>query len=246
MTSIDIEELKANIDRFLGFFRSRLQEIRNVDCGESTALFRKVLYSSLLDALSRTTSHPKRWNRNRERITEFIRTFCDWKDCERISLTHLVRLLEKVPDPAFSSLRQYAFSLIDKWGEGEIVSLARDPEFRDVKSRWPKEFQKPLEDVQIEFLQHVNLFYRNRNSLVHELSELGYGMEFTADDEPFYHSMSDTEGKSKSWELVYPLRFYEKLCETAISELRNYYLKDRIDPYSCYYFGTYWIEELNK
>ena len=238
------KELEDNIDRFLGFFRNRLSEIRNLNCGESTALFRKNLYSSILDALSKTTSHPKKGNR--ERIVDFIRYFGGWAHCEKISLTHLVRLLEKVPDPSFSGLKQYAFSLYDQWSEGEVIYLENDPDFDDVKTHWPREILKPFEDVQIEFLQHVNLFYRYRNSLVHELREPGYGMEFSKDPNPFYHSMSDFDGKQKSWELVYPLRFYEKLCETAIDNLREYYLKDRIEPYMCYTFGTYWIEELNK
>jgi len=244
MKGKDIRELETGIDRFLGFFRNRLKEIGDLDCGQTTALFRKVLYSSILDALSRTTSHPKKGNR--ERITEFLRMFCNWPSCEKISLPHLVRLLEKVPDPAFSALRQYAFSLLDQWGEGEIISLDTDPDIENVKRHWPKEIPKPLEDIQIEFLQHVNLFYRYRNSLVHELREPGYGMEFTDDSEPFYHSMTDTESKTETWELVYPLPFYERLCEAAIKELKDYYLKDRIDPYSCYVFGTYWIEELNR
>ncbi len=213
----DIKELEVSVERFLSFFRNRRQEIRDLNCGESIALFRKVLYSSVLDALSRTTSHPKKGNR--ERITEFMRIFCNWPNCEKISLPHLMRLLEKVPDPAFSDLRQYAFFLLDQWGEGEIIFLDRDPDFQDVKKHWPKDIQKPLEDIQIEFLQHVNLFYRYRNSLVHELREPGYGMEFKGDPEPFYHSMTETESKSETWELVYPLQFYDRLCEAAINNL---------------------------
>jgi hypothetical protein len=240
----DMKELEGNIDRFLGFFSNRLQEIRNLDCGESTALFQKVLYSSMLDALSRTTSHPKKGNR--ERVTEFIRTFCDWATCERISLPHLVKLLDKVPDPAFSNLRQYSFSLIDQWQEGMLIPLDSDPEFQEIKSKWPKEIQKPIEDISIEFLQHVNLFYRYRNSLVHELREPGYGWDFTGNPNPYYHTMTDAESKSDTWELVYPLKFYETLCETAIKTLKGYYLQDRIEPYSCYNFGTYWIDELNR
>jgi len=240
----EIKEFEASIYRFLGFFRNRIQEIRDLNCGESTALFQKVIYSSILDALSKTTSHPKKGNR--ERIIEFVRIFCSWSTCDKISLPHLVRLLEKVPDPAFSDLRQYAFSLLDHWEEGEIISLDRDPDFQDVKKLWPKEIQKPLEDIQIEFLQHANLFYRYRNSIVHELRKPGYGMECTGNPEPFYHSMTENDSKSETWELVYPLEFYRRLCETAINNLKDYYLKDRIEPYSCYSFGTYWIEELNR
>lgn len=242
----DPEALEEGVDRFLGFFRDLLKEIQNLESAKSTALFRKTLYSSLLDALTRTTAlaHPKK--SNRERIVDFVSIFCGWPEWGKISLPHLIRLLEKVPDPAFSNLREYAFSIYDQWDEGAVIRLDRDPDFQTIKEIWPKEIPKPLEDIQIEFLQHANLLYRYRNSLVHELREPGYGMEFTTDTEPFYHSMTNSDTKEKTWELVYPLGFYEKLCENAIDKLKDYYLKDRIDPYSCYVFGTYWIEELNR
>jgi hypothetical protein len=149
-------------------------------------------------------------------------------------------------DPEFSQLREYAFKLFDEWGEGKIITLDKDPDFKDVKNLRPKDIPKPLADIQIEFLQHSSLFYRYRNSLVHELREPCYGMEFKVDNEPFYHSMSHIETDTETWELVYPLGFYNHICETAISNLEQYYLKERIDPYNCYTSGTYWIEELNK
>jgi len=82
--------------------------------------------------------------------------------------------------------------------------------------------------------------------LVHELREPGYGMEFTSDTEPFYHTMSHLDPEVRSWELVYPLGFYERICIVALKKLRTYYLKERIDPYSLHSFGSYWIDELNK
>lgn len=243
---MDLKELKENIDRFLGFFKEQLKIIEETDFKQHTSLFRKLFYVGLLDTLSKTTSHPKKGNR--DRIVAFVRYFCDWPFAEKISLPHLVRLLEKAPDPEFSDLRQYTFELFDKWTEGEFITLERDPDFSEVKQRWPKEIFKSFVDIQIEFLQHANLFYRYRNSLVHELREPGYGMEFKIDKEPFYHSRTHHENdvEHKTWELVYPLGFYSQICKTAIEQLEQYYLKERIDPYSLYTFGTYWIEELNR
>ena len=241
---IDMDELKENIERFLKVFKEQLDVIHNTDFKKSNSLFRKVLYNGLIDALSKTTAHPRK--SNRERIVAFVRKFGDWSSCDKISLPHLVKLLGKTPDPEFSRLREYAFALIDKWIEGEIVSLDRDPDYRDVRELWPREIPKPLEDIKLDFLQHANLFYEYRNTLVHELREPGYGMEFKSATEPFYHSMTDFDSSKKTWELVYPLGFYNRICETALEVLKEYYLKQRIDPYSCYSFGTYWIEELNK
>lgn len=240
----DTKSLEESVNSFLSFFRSSVKEITNLKCPDSrAALFSKILYSSLLDALSITTAHPEKGNR--DRIVEFIRTFCNWDNCERVSLPHLVRLLEKVPGPTFSNFREYAFSQFDKWTEGEVIYLDKDPTLESVKKHW-KHNIPILKDIRIEFLQHVNLFYRYRNSVIHEWREPGYGIEFPRDSPPYYHSMTDTDTQQNSWQLVYPLRFYEKLCEAAIDNLKDYYLKNRIEPRSCYRFGTYWIEELNR
>lgn len=155
------------------------------------------------------------------------------------------RFLSKVPDPEFSKLRHYAFNLYDSWPHGSIIGLENDPKLSDLKKLWPNSTAKPFEDLTLEHLQHANMFYKCRNSLVHELSEPGYGMEFKQDTQPFYHSMSQLDGDEKTWELVYPLGFYEQLCTMAIKKLRDYYIKERIDPYTLYKFGSYWIEELN-
>ncbi len=240
----DIEELEQKIDRFIRYFRDQIENIRKIDGGKSTNLFRQILYNSLLDALSRTTAYPKKGNK--ARIVEFVRGFCDWSSCERVSLPHIVRWLEKVPEPGFPNLRQYAFSELDKWRGKEVVNISQDPDYNEVKKHWLKDIHKSSEDIQIDSFRHVNLFYQYRNSLVHELRKSGYGMESPEDKEPFYHSMPDDETKQPTWELVYPTGFYDRLCETAIKKLNEYYMKDRIDPYSCYIFGTYWIDKLNK
>lgn len=237
-------EMEESIDRFIGFFRNKLSVIEKTDFNESTILFRKILYVGLLDALSKTTTYPKKGNR--ERIVSFVKHFTGWEHHERVSLPHLVRFLRKVPDPEFSSVREYAFSLIDQWAPGELIRLDRDPCLPDVKKRWPSSVPKAFEDITLEHLQHANLFYRYRNSLVHELRLPGYGTEFKSDTEPFYHSMTHLETEEETWELVYPLGFYERVCRTAIDKLHEYYVKERIDPYSLYSFGTYWIDELNR
>ena len=237
-------EIENSVERFIGFFRNKLEAIEATDFKESKRLFEKILYMGLLDALSGTTTYSKR-SKNRERIVSFIKHFAKWPHQERISLPHLVGFLQKVPDPEFSSLRDYAFSLIDQWPWGEIISLDKDPTLADVKKLWPSSLSKPFDDIGLDYLQHLNLFYRYRNSLVHEFREPGYGMEMENDSEPFYHHMTDLDTDAETWELVYPLGFYRRICREAIENLREYYVNQRLDPYSLSRFGTYWIDELN-
>ncbi|AFJ02631.1 hypothetical protein Q7C_1482 [Methylophaga frappieri] len=237
------DDVQENIERFLGFFERKLEEINGAEFGESTRLFRKVLYLGIIDALSKSVTLQK--TGNRERIISFLRYFSDWEYQDRISLPHLVRLLTKIPDPQFSELREYAFGLFDHWHSGDVIRLDRDLTIDEARRRWPRNVPKPLEDIQIEHLQHANLFYRHRNSLVHEMREPGYGMEFSENEAPFYHSMGNLNDESYTWELVYPTGFFHQLCVTGIQKLREYYIRDRIDPYDHYKFGSYWIEGLN-
>lgn len=238
-----LKALEEKIERFLGFFSRRVEEIGNLSGGESTQIFMKILYTNVLDALSKTTSHKKK--KNRDRIVDFISNFCDWTNCEKISLSHLIRLLDRVPDPSFSDLREYAFSIIATWDEGKEITLDKDPNFQEVKKRWPRDNSMPFEEIQIGFLQHKNLFYRYRNSIIHEFREPGDGIELSHNLEPFYDFSRNISTNQSTWELVYPLGFYKRLCENATKKLKDYYLKNQIQPYSHYPSGTYWIERLN-
>jgi len=240
--------LESTIDQFLSFFEGKVNHIKSIKAEESIILFQKILYIGIIDALSKTVASPKKGPR--ERVVSLIRNFAKWDNCDRISLPHLVRMLQKVPDPEFSELREYAFNIFEAWRPGTLFYLDKDPAYNDINKLWPSNLSKPLENINLESFQHVNLFYTNRNSLVHELRPLGYGMEVNKSDEPFYHSMQTVRemelGSDRcTWELVYPANFYNKICTTAISELRRYYLKNRIDPYSSFTFGSYWIELLN-
>lgn len=239
------KELEESVGRFIGFFEQKIDAIGHADFKESKPMFQKILYVGLLDALAGTTTYAKR-EKNRERFVSFIKQFAGWQEHDRVSLPHLVRFLQKVPDPDFSSLREYAFSLIDHWSPGNLIEISKDPSLPDVKKYWPSLMPKPLEDITVEHLLHLNLFYRYRNSLIHELREPGYGAEFEGDAQPFYCHMTDTNTGNETWELVYPVDFYLKICRTAIDNLKVYYVKQRLDPYPLCNFGTYWIRELNE
>ncbi len=237
-----MQELEKEVDRFLGYFRDKHSQIKSLTLEASDRLFKKALYMSLLDALSKTISYPKQGNR--DRFVSLIEYFTDWTYKDRVSLTHLVKLLKRIHAPEFSDLREFAYKRLDSWPYDEIIGLDDDPEFSEVRKLWPNHIPKPLEGIQLEFITHKNLFYKYRNTLVHEMREPGQGMEFTDGNEPFYHGMTHSDN-SETWELVYPLGFYVRIVESVLDSLKQYYMKDRINPYECYEFGSYWIGELN-
>lgn len=252
-----MKNLSSNIDVFVNLYQARVESISTIKSSNPDVfvfddIFKKVLYVTLLDSLSKTV-FPNR--NNRDRIVSLLQSFCDWKEADKISLPHLLRLLEKAPDPAFEELRTFAFSQIDLWERGKIISLEQDPTAESVKTHWPveKEHRLPIEGVSMDSLKHAHLFYTYRNSLVHEFRHPGIPFEIRKDGLPYYigrlpDSTEHPELESmmfSEWELNYPLGFFKDLCLNALRTLGDYYTRNRIDPMSFFDYGSYWLTELN-
>lgn len=245
------KSVSKGVETFVSFFRKQLQAIESLKVEqhhEGKNLFQRILYVGVIDTLSKT-AYPKKLNR--DRMVSFLRRFVTWEYSERVSLPHLVSLLERSPEPEFSDLRHLAYSELSKWQQGSVIGLEKDLEATRVKALWPKEkgFDEPIEGVTLELLQHIRLFYVHRNHLVHEMRHPGHGMDFDPDDtNPYYHSMTHIEGETKTatWELVYPLGFLKRICAEALEKLERYYIDEQVNPYHAFAFGTYWIDELNR
>lgn len=240
-----MEDYREKISKFISFFSKQLDIICNAKFSENEKLYKKILYIGIIDAISKSVCPQKG---NRKRFVSFVTQFSEWKDCERISLTHLAKLLEKVPDTEIPELREFVHSNFN-WREGDTIYLDKDPDYNTIRNLWPrdKESLKQIGDVAFESLTHVHLFYQYRNMLIHELRKPGYGMEYDDDDSPFYHSMRyRNDNNKKTWELVYPLGFYKIICGTLLKNLETYCINNRINPYNSYTFGTYFIDELNS
>jgi len=242
----------ADIERFMSHFKRELEQIWEfrIEGGGNEKAYKKVLFFSVIDSLSKCI-FPRKGNR--DRIVSFVNDFSEWDNRHRISLPHLSQLLFKSPEPAFSNLKKIVNDEYSKWSSGEIISLERDPDIKDVLKYWPaeKEHKKPLSVITIESLQHIHLFYSYRNFLVHELREPGYGFDTYKEDSPYYISFThlpgdSTEDEKETWELVYPVLFLKNLLVNCLNNMENYLTDNNINPYSSYTFGTYWIDELNR
>lgn len=241
----EINEIQKQIERFISYFQNKYQIIKETIFKSNSELFKKILYIGIIDALSKTI-FPRKGNR--ERFVSFLENFSDWKHCSRISLPHLVRLLEFTPEPEYSKIREFSFSTYGQWPPGKVITLEMDPEYKEVIKYWPRgqENIEPIKGVKLLSLKHIHLFYTYRNSLVHELRNLAYGVEeFALEKEPSYHSLT-TENDEETWQLVYPLGFFENICETCLKSLKKYLIINNIDPYNSFNFGSYWKEELNQ
>ena len=241
----EINEIQKQIERFISYFQNKYQIIKETKFKSNSELFKKIIYIGINDALSKTI-FPRKGNR--ERFVSFLKYFSEWEHSNRISLPHLLRLLEFYSEPEYSEIREFTFSAYGQWPPGEIISLKKDPEFEEIIKYWPRGQvnDELIKGVKLESLKHVHLFYTYRNSLIHELRNLGYGLEeFSLGKEPSYHSMTMEDGKD-TWQLVYPLGFFENICETCIINLKEYLILNNIDPYNSFNFGSYWKEELNQ
>ncbi|OGW28859.1 MAG: hypothetical protein A2X56_14775 [Nitrospirae bacterium GWC2_57_13] len=240
------------INRFKKYFENELRMIDAIPASDSSKKFKKALYVSVIDALSKSV-FPHRNGKNHERFVAFLMRFANWSEGYRISMPHLAQLLRINPDPAFEKLRKIIFEAYDRSNvhRSQLVGLDTDPTSDEIKKNWPtlKECRIPIEGITLESLQHFHLLYAYRNSLVHELREPGYGIESKDDEDyPYYHGMTivDAGKEEKSIELVYPVMFFQRLVSTCLNNLEIYLKDNKLDPYAYYKFGTYWIFELNE
>lgn len=245
-------QLGKNIERFEKYFRNQLCEIQALKT-ESAELYQRLLYSSLLDTLA-GIAFPDGKNRDRrDRYISFLKKFCEWPDGDRVSIPHLAQLLQMVSDPEYKKVREWAFNKSETHPVhgGTIVAISYDPSFEEIKSHWPNnELNIELEGkkIWIEQLQHFNLLYAYRNTLVHEFRIPGYGIE--VDDAPYYHllrhSNANGDDISQTIELVYPHQFLFQLCNSGLNQLVLNFTSSGANPYDSRKFGTYWINELNR
>src|SRR4030042_1761683 len=143
------------ITRYSKYFREQLELIGGIKASGSTKIFKKSLYVSAIDALSKCV-FPHRTG-NRDRIVALLVRFSNWPEGDRVSLPHLARLLRLNPDPAYDKLRKTIFKAYDNSPvlHSEVVGIDTDPTYETIKKDWPveKETRIPIEGVPLEHLR---------------------------------------------------------------------------------------------
>jgi hypothetical protein len=84
------------------------------------------------------------------------------------------------------------------------------------------------EQKAVEWYRHSELFYRYRNSLVHESREPGYGMAVTDSADAHYTAYIG----DPRWYLAYPLPMFEALLRRSLASFRQWLTVNGIDPYA--------------
>jgi len=260
------ESLTEKIKRFVSFNEEMIDSAMNPENLKHQGLPSKILLTAIFDSLSK--SRFPNITENGPRFKKTVAEHTRWCDCKRISLLHLVRAFEVAENvPAkFNKLRVWAedlyqgsFRTTDRLISND-VSINQDPWFSEVEGHWPKTAEgKPELLGQIkcpEHLQHKNLLWLYRNSLMHEYRIPGQGAESKTIQEtaPYYQEVSIITGLDSTseltftnhWELVYPTGFFMRLVREALSNIANYHECNNSSPFCAYTQGTYWLPPFNE
>ena len=243
------EELELNITRFFDYFKKASESFKNIPVSDYKSLTQKLMCCCLLDTLS-VARFPKE-NLVSKRFKDLIKTYSDYEYWDKISLPQFYYKFENCKDPKFSVLKMYIENIVSEREDYGIQSdlsssklisglaiqmIEDDPTCAELIQSLPDY------KMQIEQCSYLSLLYKYRNTLAHEMREPGYAFEITENEVPFYHSMTDLDENRQTFQLVYPAKFFFKICDECIQNLECYFLKQRKSPYDSFEskFGDAW------
>lgn len=240
--------MEDSIDRYFDAVKELKESIMSIEGTKFVGNYKKTLLFSLMDMMAKAVYGDKS---NRKRFVRFVTNFCGWKHAQYISLQQLVFIVNEDDSEELSEVREVINSRIKSWPLHQPILLDYDPPPDGIKKIWPVGYRAVGNKIPLEHLTHVHLLWTLRNSLVHELRPLGYGIEFFDEKRPHYASRGkivkdDDTGKRKitheTWELVHPIEFYDELIENATENMRKYLIKHKINPFEKYKFGSSWLD----
>ncbi len=214
--------INTEIRCFLSSFKSKIKSIKETKyAGDDKYILSKILYVCVLDSLAKTVSKPT--DKNRVKFVNLIENYSGWAYAKKISTPHLIKFIDIISNEELNNLKLFLTDKIKEWDTGSNITLDKDPDLKKIERLWPHEIPKKINKTTIKDLSHSNLFYQHRCKIIHEFEESGYGFEFDFHKEPLYRYRQDTKRKTQSWELIYPVNFYHKICLNTITNLGNYY-----------------------
>lgn len=215
------------IQEFISKIRIQFADIDEI----KSPFLKKIVLVSLLDSMSHA-AFPKLKDKNRERVICFLDECSGWTEKDTISAQQLLLRLEK---QGISNSRLFLFTQnhLISWqkGTGRIIEPNEDLHDHQVVSIASK---KEIE--LINKARYKELLYTYRNSLVHDFSEPGHGMELFEDKPyPYYHGLEENP-----WQLVFSASFFRKLCWNSIAGLEKHLRENVMNPYDSYQHGSTW------
>ena len=217
--------VRDDIDQYIAFSRNRTAEIGQI---QAHPIYRKILYLVQIDTLSRA-AFSTRIKRNKARVIKFLDECSNWSERDRVSTIQLKLSLEekgKSSGPLFDLIN----NRIDSWSYGSLIKPSKDLTLDEVQSLACSDDLEIVDEV-----RYAKLFYKYRNTLIHEFREPGKGMDLGTDSaSPYYLGMDHQSTGESSCELVFPVKFLERLCEGCINGLEKYLIENNQNPFDSY------------
>ncbi len=221
---------RDDIDKYITYFRNKTSEIARIP---ALPIFKKILYLVEIDTLSRAAYSSVSGNKNR--VMKFLNECSNWQEKDRVSAVQL-KLSLKNNGTRSGALFDLADKRMRSWNYGSLIKPSQDLTLEEIQDLATANVLKLVDEA-----RYVKLIYKYRNTLIHEFREPGSGMDLGTDSAtPYYLAMDHHSTGESSWELVFPLKFLENLCESCINGLERYLLANNQNPYSAYEFGTIW------
>lgn len=192
---------------------------------------KKTLYVTAIDKLAglrfHKSAYPQFACRNRERLTRFLKEYGAWVEGDLVGLPFLKDQLEsaKLLD---HTLGRHTTGKMSKFFTEDSGTLPISK--MDEPLGWLLALATAGKEVEaVNEYQHLSLFYRYRNSLVHESRQPGRTVECVfAYEGPSYHGYIN----DSRWYLSYPVPLFEQVLKSSFAGFRIYLESNQIDPYS--------------
>lgn len=231
------------VNTFTNVFKQHLNFVEKAKLSTYDSLYKKIICVGIIDILSKSVNPNEKSNKSR--FTGFLKKYSPSELWNKISLTHLIKLLCLTENPEFSELEKYAkLALGTTYSSKEPKASFIDHDFEKVEKLWPKEV-KDIKGITLQSLKHINLFYNYRNFIVHELRRPGGLWDDNINHKaPFYYGVPSNNNKY-FWKLVYPLGFFYDICTNALANTKKHYLNTNTNPYDIVGNSDYFIDILN-
>jgi hypothetical protein len=199
--------MAPTLEDVLAVFQRQVETLVDQVAQVGNGAFRKALYVSMLDGLS-GCAYPNE-TRSGQRFRTFILDIANWRDGERISLPQAALYFQG--DAAMSAP---IAEILAAWQWGHPLAITADPLAN----------QLPAHD-QLWRLQHANLLWQFRNSILHTFADPG-GFDIGDRTEPYY--MGDVS--THRWRLVMPEQFLRDLLIDGLNGLIAFCRRSGHDP----------------
>jgi hypothetical protein len=199
--------MAPTLDETLAAFQRQVRTLADQVGQIENAEFRKALYVSMLDGLS-ACAYPNE-TRSGHRFRTFVLNIGNWKDGERVSLPQAALYFQA--DPAMSAAIAVP---LNAWTWGQPQSITSDSFLNQLPAH-----------ADLWRLQHVNLLWQFRNSMLHAFADPG-GFDIGNRVEPYYFGDIATH----TWRLIIPGHFLRNLLLNSLDALIAFCRQNGFDP----------------